>query len=205
MTYLSDEHNDEAITPSYLLYGRSVSKRNIMHIYYREHTAENTQQQYKRVKFIINHFNNRFYEEYILALRERHQYDVRKFNNENKLCVNDVVLIQEENRPRVKWRKGKISKLINSKDGLVRGVELVVNKGMSNKTITIRRPVQHLIPLEMSRDCKNEVSIEQNESQEEPAEELDHGNDTDRDFEKRRSRRAAAINADLMRRLNEDN
>ena len=47
-----------------------------MHIDYREPTAENTQQQYKRVKFIINHFNNRFYGEYILVLRERHQYDV---------------------------------------------------------------------------------------------------------------------------------
>ena len=118
---------------------------------------------------------------------------------------DDVVLIQQENRPRVKWRKGKISKLHNSKDGLVRGVELVVNKGMSNKTITIRRPVQHLIPLEMSRDCKNEVFIELNESQEEPAEELDHCNDTDRDFEKRRSRGAATINTGLMRRLNEEN
>ena len=65
--------------------------------------------------------------------------------------MNDVVLIQEENRPRVKWQKGKVSKLINSKDSLVRGVGFAVNKGMSNKTITIRRPVQHLIPLEMSR------------------------------------------------------
>ena len=34
-------------------------------------------------------------------------------------CVNDVVLIQEENRPKYKWRKGKISNLLNSKDGLV--------------------------------------------------------------------------------------
>ena len=101
MTYLSDEHNHEAITPSHLLYGRNKSKRNIMHIDYS--TVENTQQHYKRVKFIINHFKNRFYEEYILALRERHQYDVRKFNNDSKLCVNDVVLIQGENQPRVKW------------------------------------------------------------------------------------------------------
>ena len=72
MTYLSDEHNDEAITPSRLLYGRNISKRNIMHIGYREPTAENTQQQHERVKLIINHFNNRFYEEYILVLRERY-------------------------------------------------------------------------------------------------------------------------------------
>ena len=99
--------------------------------------------------------------------------------------LNNVVLIQEQNQPGVQWRKDKISKLLNSKDGLVRGVELVVNKGMSNKTITIRRPVQHLIPLEMSRDCKNEVSIELNKSQEEPVEELAHCNDTDWDFEKR--------------------
>ena len=66
----------------------------------------------------------------------------------------------------------------------------MVNKGMSKKTITIRR---HLISLEMSRVCKNEVSIELNESQEEPAEELDHCNATDRDFEKRRSHRTVAI------------
>ena len=115
-----------------------------------------------------------------------------------------MILIQEENRPRVKWCKGKILKLINSKDGLVRGVELVVNKGMSNKTITIRRPVQHLIPLEMSRECENGVSIELNNSKKEIAGELDHCNDTNSDFEKRRSCRAAAVNTDLMRRLNED-
>ena len=83
-------------------------------------------------------------------MRERHQYDIRKFNNESKLCVNDVVLIQEENHPRVKWRKRKISKSINRKDGLVPDVELVIDKGISNETITIRKPVQHLIPLEMS-------------------------------------------------------
>ena len=44
-----------------------------------------------------------------------------------------------------------------------------------------------------------------NEFREEPAKELDHRNDTDRKFGKRRYRRTAAINADLLRRLNEDN
>ena len=82
-----------------------------------ENTLLKTHSSSTRAKFIINHFNNRFYEEYILALRERHQYDVRKFNNESKSCVNDVVLIQEESRLKDKWRKSKISKLLNSKDG----------------------------------------------------------------------------------------
>ena len=38
MTYLSDEHNDESITSSHLLYGWNISKWDIMHIDYREHT-----------------------------------------------------------------------------------------------------------------------------------------------------------------------
>ena len=105
-----------------------------MHIDYREPTAENRQHQYKRVKYIINHFNNRVY---ILALREIHQYDVRKFNNERKLCMNDVILIQEENRPTVKWRNGKILKLINSKDVLVRDLNLCLIKKCQIKQLLL--------------------------------------------------------------------
>ena len=40
--------------------------------------------------------------------------------------------------------------------------------------------MQHLIQLERTRDCKNEVSIELTECQEEPVKELDYRNDTDR-------------------------
>ena len=35
MAYLSDEHNDGAISPSHLLYGRNILKQNNAH--YREH------------------------------------------------------------------------------------------------------------------------------------------------------------------------
>ena len=45
MTYLSEEHIDEVDTRSHLLYGRNISKQNLMHIDYRECTAENIEQQ----------------------------------------------------------------------------------------------------------------------------------------------------------------
>lgn len=45
----------------------------------------------------------------------------------------------------------------------MQGVEILVNKRMSNKTSAIRRLVQHLVPLEISKGCKNEVPIELNE------------------------------------------
>ena len=52
-----------------------------------------------------------------------------------------MVLIQGENRPWVKLHTVKISKLTNTKDGIVPGRELLVNRGMSNKIITIRKPI----------------------------------------------------------------
>ena len=58
-----------------------------MHIDYHEPCAEKTQQLYKKRKVINNHYNNHFYEKYILALRERHRYDVRNFSNESNLCA----------------------------------------------------------------------------------------------------------------------
>ena len=45
MTYLSYECNDPAITRFHLLYGRKISKQNLMHIDYRGCTAKNTEQQ----------------------------------------------------------------------------------------------------------------------------------------------------------------
>ena len=62
----------------------------------------------------------------------------------------DVALTKSKNRTRFKWCKGKISKFINSKDGLEWGVKPVVNKGIFNKTITIKIPVQHFVLLKMS-------------------------------------------------------
>ena len=49
--------------------------------------------------------------------------------------------IQEENRPWVKLHIVKISKLTNTKDGIVPGGELLVNRRMSNKIITISKPI----------------------------------------------------------------
>ena len=45
MAYLSYEYNDQAITRFYLLYGRNISKQNLMHIDYKGCTAKNTEQQ----------------------------------------------------------------------------------------------------------------------------------------------------------------
>ena len=48
---------------------------------------------------ILSHFKKRFYDEYILPLRERHQYEVKRTNNHPILKINNIVLLKED-KPR---------------------------------------------------------------------------------------------------------
>ena len=47
------------------------------------------------------------------------------------------------------WRKGKIDKLIFGRDGLVRGLELLVHQLKKQKLRKIKRPVQMVTPSEL--------------------------------------------------------
>ena len=75
LTYLSDNNEDEAITPSHLLYGRNMLVE-ILCTYVLFYVTEYCKQEntllnkYKQLKMILSHFKKRFFEEYILVLRE---------------------------------------------------------------------------------------------------------------------------------------
>ena len=75
--------------------------------------------------------------------------------------------------------------MIRGNDSLVRGVELKVNLGSSGQTMTIRRPLQLIIPFELY-NCGDEKPANQKAEGQQP-------------------RRMAAINADLKRQLNDLN
>ena len=70
----------------------------------------------------------------------------------------DMVIIKDDdNSPRNRWKKGVINELIVGKDSEVRGAIIrVCDK--KNKVHTLKRPIQRLIPLELLREnCeKNE-------------------------------------------------
>ena len=66
------------------------------------------------------HFKKRFHQEYLAKLQERQLHKNRKFNNSCNVKVGDVVLIKDVNKPRITWWKGRVEKLIEGKDGLVK-------------------------------------------------------------------------------------
>ena len=82
------------------------------------------------------------------------------------------------------WRKGKVTKFLDSRDNKIRGVELLVYQEKTRKTCTINRPIQHLVPLEVENGDRAILDKEHDE----PAGET-------------RLRRQAAKNADVIRKL----
>ena len=85
----------------------------------------------------------------------------------------------------LEWRKGRVEKLIEGRDGLVRGAEIKVYQSAKDNITTILLQLQLVVPLELH---------ESNELDSEPANQ--EGNDP-------RPRRMAAVNADLIKQLND--
>ena len=101
--------------------------------------------------------------------------------------MGNVVLIKDVNKPRMKWRKERVKKLIEDQDGLVRGAERKVYQSTNDKITIILRPLQLIVPLELYEFDGNELDSE-------PANQ--EGNAP-------RTRRMAAVNADLISILND--
>ena len=148
---MSEENYAESITPHHLLYVYDINRKNSDINYFIEFSEDgDARKQLSNLQQIVSHINKRFYNEYIVALRERHQYDRQSHHPHlQNVSIGDIVLVKDVNLPRLRWKKGRITKLIKGNDGLVRGVSLDTVVSTTNKTQCINRPLQHIIPLEL--------------------------------------------------------
>jgi hypothetical protein len=70
--------------------------------------------------------------------------DVCKFSERGSLKIGSLVLIGDDNSPRLQWPIGVVEKLHMGKDGLFRSVDIRTSQG--RKT----RAIQRVYPLEIS-------------------------------------------------------
>ena len=56
------------------------------------------------------------------------------------------------------WKLAKVEELLPSSDGVVRSAKVRVN-GEGGEPITLRRPIQHLIPLEVKPTAREETFV----------------------------------------------
>jgi hypothetical protein len=93
---------------------------------------------------LTDDFWRRWQREYLTALRSFHE--VRQQKSSTRLRRGDVVLLQEDVRPRHMWKRARIEQLMEGRDGMIRTVVLRTPEG--NK---ITRPIQLVIPLEVDQ------------------------------------------------------
>ena len=113
LTYVGDDPNNYVLTPSQLVCGR---RHNDKYFTYNTDVTDPDELQTlaQKVESTMDYFYKRFEKEYHLSLQNR-CYNNR-FKNECTLILGDVVLIKEENKSYMLWRKGLVTKLMKSKD-----------------------------------------------------------------------------------------
>ena len=152
ISYVSSEDMEEPLTPSHLLMGRRLcSLPSPVDVSDADPefgvTSVNLTRRMMYLNTVLGNFWKRWKTEYLVGLREVHSSG-RKGAKDTvaKINLGDVVLIHDPAQPRALWRIGKVEKLLQGSDGLVRGASLRVRSGTT--TIQLNRPLQLLYPLE---------------------------------------------------------
>lgn len=168
LTYVdSDLDAIVALTPADFI-GAKSSRLGIPEPSIHNQPAQASTKEIVEIWKLQQHFTNMFWEswskDYLMSLRERN--DSKKYRNSvpTSPTINQIVILKDVQRPRGKWKLVKIQALHTSKDGETRSATVSTHNGK-----LLRRPVQHLIPLEYD-DSSTEESSNQEPSQDEPEE-----------------------------------
>jgi hypothetical protein len=90
-------------------------------------------------------FWRRWEKEYLMELRSFHAISQPK-GKSGKVRTGDIVLLQEDCRPRHMWKKTRVEELKAGRDGVTR---TAIRRGANGKILV--RPIQLVIPLEVDQ------------------------------------------------------
>ena len=202
MTFVSSEDVEETLTPSHLTCGRRL--RNLLDVnaeldryedYVENSSSELLSRRMKYMMFLLTHFWKRFTTEYLNELRE-HQKAISRTGTV-EIAVGDVVVVKNENLPRSRWSLGRVTELIKSGDNEIRGAIVKVSTHARGRSSTLKRPIQHLYLVELNGRNTDNLTTR---VVDEPA------TCENQSVKMKRTLpwRMAAINADIIRRLNNE-
>jgi hypothetical protein len=121
----------------------------------RRNAAQELLVSWRRGQRLLNAYWSTWRNEYLAALRERHDAGRQRNTSPWTPEVGAVVLVKDS-LPRYRWKMGRISQLRTSQDGQVRSA---VVKLPDNKEIT--RAIRHLYPLETAAEDASDEDVNQ--------------------------------------------
>lgn len=160
LTYVYAGDVTEPLTPSHLLVGYrilSLPDAPVLEDASDNYSPEKLKRRANHLAKTLERFWKRWKLEYLLELREFHRTS-QQGEIASTLQPGEVVTIYDESHPRGMWRLGRIEELLSSVDGRIRGVRVrVLSKGGQVKII--RRPIQHVYPLEVRSPMESTITL----------------------------------------------
>ena len=148
LTYIYDDTEGVsfALTPAHLIYGRKLVMRPSDQQFEVASTAETLTKRAKHQFRVLSNFVRIWKREYLVSLYER---SLEAGGGCNNIKIGDIVLLREDGTVRALWKLAKIVEPIMGRDGHIRSARIQLMS--KDKVIKLRRPIQHLIPLEVSK------------------------------------------------------
>ena len=148
LTYVESKSGEEQVlTPNVLMWGENVYLINNI-----ESDEDELTKMQKRIAKTKDNGWKRWQREYVHGLMESQRVNGKAVRAHE---VGEVVLVVGDEKNRGEWKKGKVLRQVQGKDGVVRGVVLL------HKGHHIERPLQLVCPLEIR--CTTQV--QQNKSE----------------------------------------
>ena len=155
LTFVGDDlENGHALTPSHFLLGRgSHLKNEVSDEPSIQITGEQMREKGKELEERLKMFWNRWQNDYLKHLPLPKRKD--KFG---RLEIGSVVLIREDNCPKLQWPMGVVEELIEGRDGISRAVKVRTKKGI------LLRPIQRLHDMELNSHPENVMDVLKDDS-----------------------------------------
>lgn len=159
LTYVYDDEEGISypLTPSQLIYGRQITPTPNDRQYDITSTNQSLTKKAKYHRHLLCQFTNRWRKEYMLSIRETSR--ALHGPSREMIAVGDVVVLKNDSSSHVFGKLAKVTELLSSHDGIIRAAKIRVVNSEKGRVTELRRPIQHLVPLElrMSPDPVNSI------------------------------------------------
>jgi len=136
------QDDENALTPAHFLCGERLTA---LPSGIEPRVERNLTKAHQRTQNLADAFWKRWEKEYLLDLKNFHEVS-QPHKGSGNVRVGDIVLLQEERRPRHMWKKARVVELKVGRDGVTRTAILRGSHG----TVLVR-PIQLVIPLEVDQ------------------------------------------------------
>ena len=110
-------------------------------------TAKTLTKRHKYQFCLLNKFVKKWRQDYLLNLQEK-GVGGSKNQKSQQIKIGNIVILREDGTTRSLWKLAKVIDLLKGRDNMIRSARVQVLS--KEKAIDLRRPIQHLIPLEAS-------------------------------------------------------